>query len=91
VGKKDGVLPPCSSCKNKIKLLFILKGLSHEILMPIFFISINSPDLGDGLLKGVNFVRCACAEQPAFYALSRALQIGTNALFWFEISLSMSQ
>jgi len=40
-----------------------------------FFIPIDSPDLGDGLLRGVNFVR------RAFYALSPILQIGAKALF----------
>jgi len=46
-----------------------------------FFIPIDRPDLGDGLRKGVKFVRCACSEQQAFYALSRMLKRGTNAQF----------
>jgi len=50
--------------------------------MIIFYtVPIDSPDLGDDPLRGVNFLRRACAGQRAFYALSRMLQIGTNALF----------
>jgi len=48
-----------------------------------FFIPIDSSEKGDGPLRGVNFVRHACAEKRVFYALSCTgmFQIGTNALF----------
>jgi len=49
--------------------------------MPIFFVPIDKPDLGNGPLKGVKFVRFVCAEQQGFYALSRMLKRGTNAQF----------
>jgi len=58
-----------------------LKGLSHEILTPIFFTPIDRPNLGDGQLMGINFGRCGCAEKQAIYALSRMLKRGMNAQF----------
>jgi len=51
-----------------------LKGLSYEILTPIFLY------LGDGPLRGLNFGRCACAEKRAFYALSCMLKRGIQML-----------
>jgi len=81
----------CRKWYEKLRSDSELKGTVAWDFDANFFISIDSPDLGDGPLKGVNIVRCACAEKRAFYALSRALQIGTNALFWSEIALSMSQ
>jgi len=57
--------------------------------MPILFIPIDRPDLGDGPLRGINFGKCPCAEKQAFYALSRMLNLGTNALFWYEIALAV--
>jgi len=50
-----------------------------------FFIPIDRPDLGDGPLKGVKFVRCACAEKRAIYPLIRTLILGTKAQFRYEI------
>jgi len=57
------------------------KGTVARDFVADFFIPIDRPDLGDGPLKGVKFVRCACAEQRAFYALSRMLKRGANAQF----------
>jgi len=54
-------------------------------------VPIDSPDLGDGPLRGENFVRRAYAEKRAFYRLSCMLQIGTNALFRSEIAISVSK
>jgi len=62
-------------------VIFSHQRLLHEILLLIFFIPIDRPDLGDGPLKGVKFVSCACAEQRAFYALICMLNLGTNAQF----------
>jgi len=50
-------------------------------LRPNFFIPIDRSDLGDGPLRGVNFVRYTCAEKQGFYMLSPMLQIVMNALF----------
>jgi len=66
----------------KIKInRMLLKGTVACDFVTDFFIPIDRPDLGDGPLKGLKFVRCACAEQQAFFALSSIIKRGKNAQF----------
>jgi len=68
-----------------LKLNIVFKGTVARNFVADFFIPIDRPDLGDGLLKGVKFVRCTTfTEQRAFYALIRMLKRGTNAQFRYE-------
>jgi len=64
-----------------------VKGTVARDFVAHFFIPIDRPYLGDGLLRGINFGRCACAEKRAFYMLSRMLKRATNAHFRYNIAL----
>jgi len=54
-----------------------------------FFMPIDWPDYGDGLLRGINFGRWACAEKRAFFAFSRMIKRGMNARFRYKIALAV--
>jgi len=57
-----------------------VKGTVVQVLDNNFFLPIDSPDLGYGPPRGLNFSRRVCVEQQVFFALSRMLKIDTNAL-----------